>query len=147
MYFIIYTSIAKGFPGEKDFRHLLNQCHKNNLEKGISGLLLYYNGQYLQLIEGEKDKIQTLYQVIRKDPRHENVVVLEEGEQAGKNFPDWAMGFKAVAGETFLAQSAFINLNENELFFNADSPNNHPALPHLKKFYSQLNFGQEYIQF
>lgn len=147
MYFIIYTSEANGNPAEKDFRHLLKQCHANNQKLNITGLLLYLNGQFMQIIEGEKENIQALYRVICQDSRHQKVVLLEEGEQKGRNFPDWAMGFKAVSGDQNLAMPAFINLNENELFFNLESPTTHPALPHLKKFYSQLNFGQEYIQF
>ena len=146
MYYILYTSTAKGQPGELEFRHLLNQCHLNNQKQDITGLLLYYNGRFMQIIEGDKADIQALFKLICNDIRHQDVVVLEEGEQEGKNFPDWAMGFKAVSGEQNFSMPAFINLNENELIFNADSKSQHPALPHLKKFFSQLNSDQAYIQ-
>ena len=146
MYFIIYSSSAKGKPGENEFRNLLNQCHRNNPELDITGLLLYNNGQYLQIIEGRKENVQALYQVISQDTRHEQVHILAEGSQIGRNFPDWAMGFKAIAGNQNLALPDFINLNENELFFNANAADAHPALPHLKNFYAQFSSGQEFIQ-
>jgi len=100
----------------------------------------------MQIIEGEREIIQSLYNVIRQDPRHEQVTTLEEGEQTGKNFPDWAMAFKGLAAGKSLQIPEYIDLEQNQMLFNEDSQSNHLALPHLKKFYQQINSDSNIIQ-
>jgi hypothetical protein len=141
VYFILYASQATTPPTESEFKHLLAQCHRNNTRHGITGLLLYNNDNYLQIIEGEKKDVQSLFDIISCDHRHQEVVILEAGEQNGRNFPDWAMGFKAATNGTQIKMPAYINLSENQMLFNPGGQITHPALPHLVSFYEQLNQG------
>jgi len=141
VYFILYASQATTPPTESEFKHLLAQCHRNNTRHGITGLLLYNNGNYLQIIEGKMEAVQSLYEIIRLDERHKEVVILETGEQNGRNFPDWAMGFKAATNGSRIEMPAYINLSENQMLFNPGGQITHPALPHILSFYEQLNQG------
>ena len=138
MYFLLYSSQAKGHPNTQEFAIILEQCLRNNPAKGITGLLLYHNGSFMQIIEGEKENILALYEVIRQDLRHEHVQTIVAGEQDGRKFPNWAMGFRAFTGGQEITVPGYINLNENTLIFEAGHPNEHPALAPLKAFYSQL---------
>lgn len=49
-------------------------------------------GCFVQLLEGDRNSVQWVYDSIRKDARHENVVVLTQGNFAKRLFPKWAMG-------------------------------------------------------
>ena len=139
MYFILYTSQATLQLSEADFIQLLTQCNQNNTRLGITGLLLYHNDKFLQIIEGEKESVQALYNTIHFDHRHQDVTIVEAGDQTGRNFPDWAMGFKGTHNGSRINIPAYINLSENQLLFNHEGQISHPALPHLEKFYEQLN--------
>jgi hypothetical protein len=139
VYYILYASKATALPAQPDFRFLLTQCHRNNPRNGISGLLLYYDSNYLQIIEGEKEKVKTLFDIIYQDPRHDQIQVIEEGDQTGRNFSDWAMGFKAVVGGSQINMPDYINLSQDQLLFNLEGKLSHPALPHLVAFYEKLN--------
>jgi hypothetical protein len=139
VYYILYASKATTPPSDSEFQLLLTQCHRNNSRLGITGLLLYYNSNYLQILEGEKETVKALYDIIYQDPRHDQVSILEEGEQTGRNFPDWAMGFKAAANGRPINLPAYLDLNYNQLLFNPEGKLSHPALPHLAAFYEKLN--------
>ena len=138
MYFVLYSSQAKGQPNSQEFAIILEQCLRNNPAKEITGLLLYHDGIFMQFIEGEKENILALYEVIRQDLRHEHVKTIAEGEQEGRKLSDWAMGFRAFTGGQEITVPGYINLSENTLIFEAEGPNSHPALAPLKAFYSQL---------
>lgn len=138
MYFILYSSRCIVEPSAAFFFGLLQQCHRNNAAHNITGLLFFRNGQFLQLIEGEKQEVDALYQIISRDNRHEQVQILEEGNQEGRNFPDWAMGFKGSFPPSENELPPHIDLNKNQLIFEPDRYNPHPALKHLKAFYSLI---------
>ncbi len=57
-------------------------------------MLLYSNGTYLQVLEGESKDVHGLYDAIRNDPRNEGHVILREVEIPVRDFPDWSMGFE-----------------------------------------------------
>ncbi len=138
MYFILYSSQAKGQPNSQEFAIILGQSLRNNPAKEITGLLLYHDGSFMQIIEGEKANVLALYETIRHDSRHEHVKTIVEGEQNGRKFPDWAMGFRAFTGGREITVPGYINLSDNTLIFEAGGPEAHPALALLKDFYANL---------
>ena len=138
MYFILYTSQGKEEPSSVFFTKLLEQCHRNNIATNITGLLLYHAGHFMQIIEGNKEDVTNLYHIISQDKRHDQILILEQGEQEGRNFPDWAMGFKFSFENKNNQGPNIIDLNANQLIFEADKLIPHPALKHLKAFYSLI---------
>ena len=63
----------------KDLKHgeaveLLSFCQTKNEKLGIKGILLYSEGNFFQILEGEKKVVLTLFDKIRKDPRHYGVI-------------------------------------------------------------------------
>ena len=62
-----------------------------NEQQGITGILCYGNGQFLQCIEGEKSKLLALQQRISADKRHKNVKVLLLQAIDERRFFDWRM--------------------------------------------------------
>jgi len=72
---IAYISSKRNNITDAEIQQLLNQAYEHNNAYDIHGLLLYSEGNFFQLIEGERQKIQNLYyDKIEKDPRHKGVI-------------------------------------------------------------------------
>ncbi len=78
---------------------LLVQCRDNNRERGVTGMLLYANGTFLQAIEGEDEVIDKLVEEIWKDPRHADIELLSRKAIQSREYSDWSMGFDQVTDD------------------------------------------------
>lgn len=90
---IIYASTAVKLFSKEELFDLLESSRVNNIEKGITGMLLYRGGNFIQTIEGEAEAVEKLYAKIEKDPRHKDVTLLSKDPIKNRQFPDWSMGF------------------------------------------------------
>ena len=93
---LIYHSQAKPHITEDDHAHILSVARSFNKENDITGCLLYHKGQFLQLLEGDFEKLNELYGRIRDDKRHENVITLHMKEIDERIFDDWFMAYKFI---------------------------------------------------
>ena len=91
-----YLSKAIDVFSDHDLDQLLINCRRNNAAASVTGALLYHNGYFMQLIEGQLDAINAIYDRIQADPRHEVLSVLFEDEISARFFPDWTMGYRAA---------------------------------------------------
>ncbi|WP_352310414.1 BLUF domain-containing protein [Psychrobacter sp. W2-37-MNA-CIBAN-0211] len=73
------------------FNEVKSHARVYNAQHGITGILCYGNGHFLQCIEGEKANVLALHQRISSDKRHKNVKVLLLREIDQRNFVDWRM--------------------------------------------------------
>jgi hypothetical protein len=87
---LIYISEPFGFD-EAMLAGILVQARRNNPALGITGCLVCRHDLYLQLLEGEGDAIESLYERIAADDRHLGVTRLASGPVSARLFPDWAM--------------------------------------------------------
>ena len=112
MFYLLYMSTAVKPMNYDDFSALLQQCRDSNHEHGITGMLLYQNGTFMQMLEGERQAVLDLYDKILKDDRHTGVHTVLTGDIEKRNFEDWSMGFFNMdkAGE-FPQYSDYINEN------------------------------------
>lgn len=108
-YQLIYRSWAREEPTDVALKELLIQARAFNESRRISGILLYSEGQYVQIIEGEKDEVEALYRRISGDLRHTDVLTLAAGPIARRMFPDWTMGFATVAAPKFAWLAGYID--------------------------------------
>lgn len=90
---LVYFSAATQLFTKAELVDLLSQAREKNKGLGISGILLYKDGSFLQLIEGEDASINALYASISKDPRHHDIVVVFDEPISERLFGDWSMGF------------------------------------------------------
>ena len=88
---LIYASTASEKMTLETVRSMAAESHKNNLGKDITGLLLYFRGYFIQVLEGEQEHINALYLKISGDSRHRDLRILNYCQIAYKNFNDWAM--------------------------------------------------------
>ena len=71
---------------------ILAQCKQFNPVSGITGILCYGGGIFLQVLEGGRNTVSELYSHIQKDPRHKDVVLLHYEEISERRFGGWTMG-------------------------------------------------------
>jgi len=93
IYFLIYISTATVPFSKKDLLELLAKARQNNPARDITGMLLYKNGSFQQILEGPKERVRSLFAKIKSDPRHMGVIEVLSGEEDERQFPDWSMGF------------------------------------------------------
>ena len=79
---------------------LLSQCHRNNTARGLTGMLLFGNGTFLQSIEGDEVAVDALLDRIAVDPRHTALKILRRETITNRQFADWSMGFERVTDVT-----------------------------------------------
>ncbi|AWM31666.1 BLUF domain-containing protein [Hymenobacter nivis] len=98
LYYLIYRSQTQRLFTTAQLAASLQRWRPINHAKRITGMLLYTataNGQFMQVIEGEKAVVRHLYyDKIARDPRHHDCEVLGEGPTDHRSFPDWGMGFR-----------------------------------------------------
>jgi hypothetical protein len=71
---------------------ILHQSRNHNPSTGVTGVLCYGGGIFLQAIEGGRMAISALYGHIQRDPRHKDVVLLQYEEISERRFSGWTMG-------------------------------------------------------
>ncbi|MCF8160220.1 MAG: BLUF domain-containing protein [Polaromonas sp.] len=71
---------------------ILHQSRNHNPSTGVTGVLCYGGGIFLQAIEGGRMAISELYGHIQRDPRHKDVVLLHYEEISERRFAGWTMG-------------------------------------------------------
>ncbi len=97
--YLIYKSVPVDNISEKSLLEIAEGSKENNIDNGLTGLLVYGNNTFVQVLEGAEQDIETLYQKLLADKRHSNVTVVKRGELERRYFPSWSMGFHSVSKE------------------------------------------------
>ena len=93
---VLYVSGAAPPFSDADLDAILETSRRNNERDGITGMLLWADGSFIQILEGEETVLDLALKRIRNDPRHRNIMVLIEQEAQHRSFRDWSMGFKRL---------------------------------------------------
>ncbi|MDO7845533.1 BLUF domain-containing protein [Hymenobacter sp. M29] len=93
---VLYHSRAAGHPTQAELDALLTWSRAYNAAHGITGLLLYSDGRYLQVLEGTEAAIEDLYAHIQRDTRHSQVETVSRGP-GPRRFAEWSMDFGYVS--------------------------------------------------
>ena len=94
IYHLVYVSTATQPFSRQQLVELLEKSRINNAKVGVTGLLLYKDGVFIQVLEGARDAVQQVWERISRDPRHSVGTTLQTGETNFRQFPDWSMGFR-----------------------------------------------------
>ena len=141
MYFLVYVSQARRPMDKAELEAILAPSRAANTRLGITGLLVYRyspdtdSGHFIQMLEGERSAVRTLYDKIVRDPRHHTKIVLGEGEMPSRMFGDWSMGFKNVDDTLFATLPGYARLGAVSFDPGEFQNSNHSALELLKFFY------------
>jgi Sensors of blue-light using FAD len=96
MHQVIYSSAAVAPFSESELTELLAGARVNNGRLGVTGMLLYHEGSFLQALEGDEHVLETLYARINKDKRHHRLVALLRRQVDARHFDQWQMGFASM---------------------------------------------------
>ncbi|TGD81869.1 BLUF domain-containing protein [Hymenobacter wooponensis] len=115
MHQLIYMSTATRLMTDDELQTLLEQARLNNAKYDITGLLLYHEGRFMQLIEGPTDAVRKLYSYIEQDGRHTDTAKLADKEVEVRSFPTWSMAFWPVQSEDLSKVSGFLMPEQMQL--------------------------------
>ena len=99
LYQLIYASSETRPMQEDELLGMLKRAREKNKRLGITGMLLHCDASFIQALEGPKDQVMDLINVIRQDPRHDRITVLFEGPIKKRSFSQWSMGLKRPSQE------------------------------------------------
>ncbi len=91
---LIYVSSLGADVQESEIVKILASSVRRNGEAGVTGMLLYAGGNFLQVLEGERAAVEETYARIARDPRHHGLIEIERRAVAQRDFPAWSMGFR-----------------------------------------------------
>ena len=83
-------------PDESVVTNILETALRYNPRNHITGMMLYADGDVIQVLEGPREPITALFERIQRDPRHAGVFVVLDEPVASRHFPDWSMGYKKI---------------------------------------------------
>ncbi len=97
-----YVSSATGSTDRSVLLDILQTARESNQRASVTGLLLFYDGHFMQLLEGEEQAVRDIFARIAADPRHRDIMVLFEEPIDERLFSDWTMGFQRLDGNELL---------------------------------------------
>ena len=121
MKYLVYISTAYRLLNQDELLDILVVSRKNNLQRNLTGMLLYGEGTFIQVLEGEPDVLEETYMKIMADNRHKNIVKMIEGNTTERNFAGWAMGFKAVNATELSKFEGYVNPNKKGFLAEGES--------------------------
>lgn len=107
IYRLVYLSAASELFSKAELLALLERARENNQRLGITGILLYRDGDIIQVLEGERAVVTALYRKILNDPRHTRATLMFEGESDTRLFSEWSMGFRDLSDPAVQAMPGF----------------------------------------
>jgi Sensors of blue-light using FAD len=107
---------AEPMPADK-LLALLQQCLANNVSSGVTGMLVYGNGTFLQALEGDDKAVDDLVEKISNDPRHSHIQLLHRKPIEERQYSDWTMGFKRISDHELKQVAGLRNFGERDFNF------------------------------
>ena len=131
-----YVSSARANLKYEEILHIVAKAREYNSAHGITGVLLYKGGIFLQLLEGEDSELRkVLTEKIKPDAKHSNMIEIFNVSAQERMFKDWSMGFCEMSD----LDVKMINeiLSWNKLITAAKEIDNHLILRMLERFKTQ----------
>ena len=104
---LIYVSSATEKFSHAELLTLLETSRRNNARLNVTGMLLYKDGNFMQVIEGEEGQIERLHAKISGDPRHNGLLTLLKRPIEQRQFSDWSMGFKDLSDPNLAGKAGY----------------------------------------
>lgn len=110
---LVYVSTATRLFSPDECMDLLQHSRKRDRKAGVTGMLLYDSGHFMQALEGPAGAVDALHERIQRDERHHSMITLLREPIDERRFPEWAMAFLDVntaTKEEHEAISSFLQL-------------------------------------
>jgi len=109
---VLYLSSAVQKFSDLELMTLLKKARENNTHVNVTGMLLYHDGNFLQVLEGDEADVRPLFEKIGQDPSHKTVIKLIERPLTERQFGEWSMAFRTIDDlpvEQLAGYSDFLN--------------------------------------
>jgi hypothetical protein len=106
LFCLVYTSSATRLLTEPELERLLTDARRRNWSLGVTGVLLYDDGNFFQYIEGQPDALAQVYERIRRSSQHHNLIELVQQPVQKREFLNWDMGLCRVTSSELLCLSS-----------------------------------------
>lgn len=113
---LIYASKASARVNEAAIFSLLSKSRRNNPKHGITGVLYYSGGVFVQVLEGPETAVLETYLRIKQDPLHHDTVILFAETCQTALFGDWSMGYLSDMDELQVDYDALLTLRTESDF-------------------------------
>lgn len=107
---LVYLSDARAGLKTDDLSMILEKARQNNARLGLTGILLFHDGRFFQVLEGEMATVMTCFNKIMQDERHTAVSILTAGPAEMRAFPGWRMGYANMEELPAQARSAAFSI-------------------------------------
>ena len=89
------TSLLSDEPdlASEQIEQILLASRRNNEAAEITGALLFSDTNFSQVLEGPRAEVERLYETLKHDPRHKDLLLLLSEPLAARQFPDWSMAY------------------------------------------------------
>ena len=131
---LIYLSAATKLFSNTDLLDILTVSRLRNPSLGITGLLIYHEGSIIQILEGDDLQLNFVFNSIKNDARHKNIIKYGNFNIAERSFPDWSMGFKQISDDNWKKLEGYLDLNEKEKFDWIKNSANNQIIKLIKAF-------------
>lgn len=115
---LLYASRAVDNNVNQTVQSIMQQSRDHNPQHGITGILCHSDDVFMQVLEGGREAINTLYSMIVRDPRHKDVVLLHYEEICERRYSGWTMGqanLGKINPSILLKYSALPELNPHRM--------------------------------
>ena len=112
MYRIVYTSTSRKLMDSRALQQILRSARTNNAANLITGMLIYHDGCFLQVLEGEEDDVERCYKHILKDHRHTSVIRMSAETVISRVFSNWWMSYQDFDDLSQRQQKQVVSLTE-----------------------------------
>lgn len=108
---LVYKSTATRPMSSEDLEQIIAAARHRNPDNGITGMLFFADGHFMQVLEGEEHQVDATLARVRLDPRHTDLIVTERKVIDERSFGQWSMGLRlgeqhAAHAETAAAPSS-----------------------------------------
>jgi len=93
----IYCSAGTVRFGETEMLSLLEKAREANAALGVTGMLLYEQGSFFQVLEGPAESVDALYEKIFRDKRHRRITKIIREPIEARDFSEWTMGYAGIS--------------------------------------------------
>ena len=125
---LIYHSVAINTCSAEELCLILTSVRNKNIRLNVTGVLFYHQGNIMQIIEGEYDTIIELFEKIKLDERHTNVVKLIDFKITERSYSYWTMAFNQFSESDWVSVHGYIDIENKQV----DLPENLNKYAYLK---------------
>lgn len=132
LYTIVYLSNVSNNYSPAEMENLINISRIRNRQSDITGILIFGDGNIIQVLEGSNKEVHETFDRIQHDNRHENLIVLMDNPTEERTFENWSMGFNSVVPQAYQAIEDIST--EERIRLTAFSPNQNLIIKLLQDF-------------